>query len=116
MKYGSSLRASFFSWINSITSSIELTNLLFGLVLNPNSAINSKASWCVLGLIHFVSRDTMNIEGFGDATLEDFYNLGYIKRISDKKKPSLLQFQSLNNPYLIPNFLVLESIPNFLPN
>ncbi len=32
---------------------------------------------------HFVSRDTMNIEGFGDATLEDFYNLGYIKRISD---------------------------------
>ena len=29
------------------------------------------------GLIHFVSRDTMNIEGFGDATLEDFYNLGY---------------------------------------
>lgn len=35
------------------------------------------------GLIHFVSRDTMNIEGFGDATLEDFYNLGYIKRISD---------------------------------
>ena len=35
------------------------------------------------GLIHFVSRDTMNIEGFGDATLEDFYKLGYIKRISD---------------------------------
>ena len=35
------------------------------------------------GLIHFVSIDTMNIEGFGDATLEDFYNLGYIKRISD---------------------------------
>lgn len=35
------------------------------------------------GLIHFVSRDTMNIDGFGDATLEDFYNLGYIKRISD---------------------------------
>lgn len=34
-------------------------------------------------LIHFVSRDTMNIDGFGDATLEDFYNLGYIKRISD---------------------------------
>lgn len=25
----------------------------------------------------------MNIDGFGDATLEDFYNLGYIKRISD---------------------------------
>lgn len=35
------------------------------------------------GLIHFVSRDTMNIDGFGDATLEDFYNLGFVKKISD---------------------------------
>ena len=34
-------------------------------------------------LIHFVSRDTMNIDGFGDATLEDFYNLGFVKKISD---------------------------------
>lgn len=35
------------------------------------------------GLIHFVSRDAMFIEGFGDAIVEDFYNYGYLKRVSD---------------------------------
>lgn len=34
-------------------------------------------------LIHFVSRDTMNIDGLGDAIIEDFYNLGFIKTIPD---------------------------------
>lgn len=34
-------------------------------------------------LIHFVSRDTMNIVGLGDAIVEDFFNLGYIKKIPD---------------------------------
>lgn len=34
-------------------------------------------------LIHFASRDTMNIEGLGDAIVEDFYNLGYLKNIAD---------------------------------
>ena len=32
-------------------------------------------------LIHFASRDAMNIEGFGDAIVEDFYNMGYLKSI-----------------------------------
>ena len=35
------------------------------------------------GLIHFVSRDAMFIEGFGDAIVEDFYNYGYLKSIPD---------------------------------
>lgn len=35
------------------------------------------------GLIHFVSRDAMNIEGFGERIIEDFYNLGYLKKITD---------------------------------
>lgn len=35
------------------------------------------------GLIHFVSRDAMYIDGFGDQVIEDFYNLGYIKNITD---------------------------------
>ena len=35
------------------------------------------------GLIHFVSRDAMFIEGFGEAIVEDFYNYGYLKRIPD---------------------------------
>lgn len=34
-------------------------------------------------LIHYVSRETMNIDGLGDATLEDLYNLGYVKTIPD---------------------------------
>ena len=38
------------------------------------------------GLIHFVSRDTMNIDGLGDAIVEDFYNLGYLKSIPDVYK------------------------------
>ena len=35
------------------------------------------------GLIHFVSRNAMNIEGFGDRIIEDFYNMGYIKNFTD---------------------------------
>ena len=35
------------------------------------------------GLIHFASRDTMNIDGLGERIIEDFYNLGFIKDISD---------------------------------
>lgn len=33
------------------------------------------------GLCHFVSRDAMYIDGFGDAIIEDFYNMGYLKSI-----------------------------------
>ena len=35
------------------------------------------------GLIHFASRDTMNIEGLGERIIEDFYNMGFIKTIPD---------------------------------
>ncbi len=35
------------------------------------------------GLIHFVSRDAMNIDGLGDRIVEDFYNFGFIKSIHD---------------------------------
>ena len=34
-------------------------------------------------LIHFVSRNAMNIDGLGDRIIEDFYNFGYIKNIVD---------------------------------
>lgn len=37
----------------------------------------------VESLIHFASKDAMNIEGLGDAIMEDLYNYGYIKDISD---------------------------------
>jgi len=41
------------------------------------------------GLIHYASRDAMNIEGFGDRIVEDFYNMGYLK--------SLIDFYNLKN-------------------
>ena len=34
-------------------------------------------------LIHFVSREAMNILGLGDRIMEDFFNYGYIKKFSD---------------------------------
>lgn len=34
-------------------------------------------------LIHFASRDAMNIDGLGDAIIEDFYNMGYVTEIPD---------------------------------
>ena len=35
------------------------------------------------GLIHFVSRNAMNIDGLGDRIIEDFYNFHYIETIVD---------------------------------
>ena len=35
------------------------------------------------GLIHFASRDAMNIEGLGDRIMEDFYNFHFIGNIAD---------------------------------
>ncbi|MBQ6285394.1 MAG: NAD-dependent DNA ligase LigA [Bacilli bacterium] len=34
-------------------------------------------------LIHYVSRDAMNIDGLGERIMEDFYNYGFIRKISD---------------------------------
>ena len=35
------------------------------------------------GLIHYASRDAMNIDGLGDQIIEDLYNLNYLKDITD---------------------------------
>ncbi len=68
----------------------------------------------VESLIHFVSRDAMNIEGLGERIMEDFYNMGYIKCFTDiykldSKKEELMELEgfgskSINN--------LLESIEN----
>lgn len=59
------------------------------------------------GLIHFSSRDTMNIEGFGENIVEDFYNKGFLHEIPDyydlyKYKQDLMELEgfgekSINN-------------------
>ncbi len=69
-------------------------------------------------LIHYTSRHAMNIEGFGDRIIEDFYNLGYLKDYDDfytldKHKEELMKlegfgYKSINN--------LLEEIENSKKN
>ena len=49
----------------------------------PNNSCDARS---IEGLIHFSSRPTMNIEGFGENIVEDFYNMGYLKSIPDYYK------------------------------
>ncbi len=59
------------------------------------------------GLIHFVSRDAMYIDGFGERIIEDFYNMGFLKSVVDfyslkKHKQNLMELEgfgekSINN-------------------
>ncbi len=46
----------------------------------PNDACPARG---IEGLIHFASRDAMNIDGLGDEIIEDFYNEGFLKTITD---------------------------------
>ena len=62
-------------------------------------------------LIHFVSRDAMNIEGLGERIIEDFYNYGFIKDFSDiynlkNKKEELIELEGFGN----------KSVNNILEN
>lgn len=34
-------------------------------------------------LIHFAERDAMNIDGLGESVIEDLYNMGYVKDVTD---------------------------------
>lgn len=50
------------------------------------------------GLIHFVSRPAMNIDGLGDAIIEDFYNMNIITKIEDiynlkERKEELIELE-----------------------
>lgn len=58
------------------------------------------------GLIHYASRNAMNIEGFGDSITEDFYNMGYLKRIYDyytldKYKEELINLEGFGEKSII---------------
>lgn len=70
------------------------------------------------GLIHFVERKAMNIDGLGDRIIEDFYNMGYLRSFDDfynlkDKKKELMCLEgfgekSINN--------MLEAIENSKSN
>lgn len=54
------------------------------------------------GLIHFVSRNAMNIDGLGERIIEDFYNLKLIESIPDiyrleSKKKELIELEGFGN-------------------
>ena len=51
---------------------------------------DSCARRIIESLIHYASRDAMNITGFGERIIEDFYNFGYIKSIEDFYKLDLI--------------------------
>lgn len=66
------------------------------------------------GLVHFVSRDAMNIDGLGERIIEDFYNMGYIKTIPDiykldNKKEELMELEGFGTKSITN---LLESIEN----
>lgn len=56
----------------------------------------------VNALIHFISRPAMNIDGLGENTMEDFYNMGIIKNITDiyklsNRKEELIELEGFGN-------------------
>ena len=62
-------------------------------------------------LVHFTSRNAMNITGFGDAIIEDFYNRGYLKSVLDfyhlgNYKEELMELEGFGNKSI--NNLLLE--------
>ena len=69
-------------------------------------------------LIHFVSRNAMNIDGLGDRIIEDFYNLGYIRSFTDiykldSKKEELMELEGFGEKSVTN---LLEAIENSKDN
>jgi len=66
------------------------------------------------GLIHFASRNAMNIEGLGDRIMEEFYNMNIITNFTDiykieNKKTELMQLDGFGEKSITN---LLESIEN----
>ncbi len=68
-------------------------------------------------IIHYVSRDAMNIEGLGDEIVEELYNLGFIKNITDlytleSKKKAIMEFDGYGEKSLNKIIENIESSKN----
>ena len=77
---------------------LELTDSKIDLYC-PNEACPARQ---INALIHFISRDAMNIDGLGEQIVEDFYNMGLIKDITDiynlsKDKEDLIELEGFGN-------------------
>lgn len=71
----------------------------------------------VSSLIHFSSREAMNIDGLGDAIMEDLYNYGYIKDISDiynlnNYKKELISLEGYGTKSIDNLFISIENSKN----
>ena len=68
----------------------------------------------VNALIHFISRDAMNIDGLGDNTMEDFYNMGFIKDIMDiytlkNHREDLIELEGFGNKSIDNLMIAIEN-------
>ena len=80
----------------------------------PNSSCPARH---IESLIHYVSRDAMNIDGFGDNIVEDFYNMGYIKTPADfyhldKYKDELMSLEGFGEKSIIKLLASIEASKN----
>ena len=71
----------------------------------------------ISSLIHFASKEAMNIEGLGDSIIEDLYNYDYIKDISDiytlnKYKKELEQLEGYGTKSVSNLFTSIENSKN----
>jgi len=68
----------------------------------------------ISSLIHFASKEAMNIEGLGENIIEDFYNYGYLEEIPDifkinQNKKELEQIEGFGTKSLEKLFLNIEN-------
>ena len=68
-------------------------------------------------LIHFTTRNAMNIEGLGERIIEDFYNMGFIKTIADiyrldTKKNELIELEGFGNKSVDNLLISIENSKN----
>lgn len=71
----------------------------------------------VNSLIHFISRGCMNIDGLGESIVEDFYNMGIIKDITDiyklkDKKEVLIELEGFGSKSVSNLLISIENSKN----
>ena len=71
----------------------------------------------VNSLIHFISRGCMNIDGLGESIVEDFYNMGIIKDVTDiyklkDKKEELIELEGFGSKSVSDLLISIENSKN----
>ena len=92
---------------------LELTDSKIDLYC-PNISCSARK---INALIHFISRDAMNIDGLGEQLIEDFYNMGLIKDIPDiytlsKDKEDLIELEGFGNKSVSNLLISIENSKN----